>query len=649
MLSFNIFSQDIYVKSNQNRSFTDDANTNVVFFKSNNQSVQISPKLEMITFNKLETDDYYGYDLGDGKTYQSIPSNWDFEIIDYGTAADVTVIDAKSFNHIGNTNIYHDIKIRVFDTTSGQTINSLSSVQLRFYLRSNFTVANGYWNACEKVYVISVNEIFDGNNNPACRPYNMKVYKTEKQVIAGQTVTVRTELVLDLTQGVDGDGISEPNTFKLNLDVGDYEIDITNSCDQKVDSYKISIVEAYSFVADVIFKGFTCYNDDSGSVVLEVTGARVFNGGPYDQQIKWELFRWDPVNQENIGDVIKDNNSTDGVSYQSNDFLTGSSTLFNYGNVNFTVEILGLSTGTYKVYFEDANGCIIEKVFTVNKGEAMQAELQQDSLTDLACHGDTNGKLCYLASGGWTEPWDGNEVNPENWGVSYTFKLRNVNTGELLTGTGEPAYIVENGQAKQIGYKLCFEGLSAGTYQLGLSETVASNPYTNEVNYECTQEFPEIVITQPSEPLSFNSETKNDISCAGANDGSINIGIAGGTPGYTYSWSKVGDSSFTSNDQNLSNLSAGTYSVSITDANDCKLTKSFEITEPDELLIEIDSTTSIDCYGGEGIIKINITQGSTAPYTFTLNGTDYLGNSISIGVADVTDLSTTFSNVKAGT
>ena len=75
MLSFNIFSQDIYVKSNQNRSFTDDVNTNVVFFKSNNQSVQISPKLEMITFNKLETDDYYGYDLGDGKTYQSIPSN----------------------------------------------------------------------------------------------------------------------------------------------------------------------------------------------------------------------------------------------------------------------------------------------------------------------------------------------------------------------------------------------------------------------------------------------------------------------------------------------------------------------------------------------------------------------------------------------
>ena len=49
MLSINVFSQDIYVKSNQNRSYTDDVTTNVVFFKSNNQLVQISPKLEMIT------------------------------------------------------------------------------------------------------------------------------------------------------------------------------------------------------------------------------------------------------------------------------------------------------------------------------------------------------------------------------------------------------------------------------------------------------------------------------------------------------------------------------------------------------------------------------------------------------------------------
>ena len=208
----------------------------------------------------------------------------------------------------------------------------------------------------------------------------MKVYKTEKQVISGQTVTVRTELVLDLTQGVDGDGILEPNTFKLNLDVGDYEIDITNSCDQKVDSYKISIVEAYSFVADVIFKGFTCYNDDSGSVVLEVTGARVFNGGPYDQQIKWELFRWD---RHQCGDVIKDNNSTDGVSYQSNDFLTGSSTLFNYGNVNFTVEIQDYPQELTRFILKMQMDVSL-KSFTVNKGEAMQVDTTR-SLTDLAC------------------------------------------------------------------------------------------------------------------------------------------------------------------------------------------------------------------------------------------------------------------------
>ena len=79
---------------------------------------------------------------------------------------------------------------------------------------------------------------------------------------------------------------------------------------------------------------------------------------------------------------------------------------------------------------------------TVNKSLPIKAEIIRFINTQLDCNGDTNGSLCYFAEGGWTQPWDNNEVNtPETgWGNPYTFSLLNTTTGELLTTSGS-AYI----------------------------------------------------------------------------------------------------------------------------------------------------------------------------------------------------------------
>jgi hypothetical protein len=48
---------------------------------------------------------------------------------------------------------------------------------------------------------------------------------------------------------------------------------------------------------------------------------------------------------------------------------------------------------------------------------------------DLDCSGDVDGKLTFTGSGGWTQPFTGNTINPINWGTGYKFTLINADTG----------------------------------------------------------------------------------------------------------------------------------------------------------------------------------------------------------------------------
>ena len=68
--------------------------------------------------------------------------------------------------------------------------------------------------------------------------------------------------------------------------------------------------------------------------------------------------------------------------------------------------------------------------------------------------------------------------------------------------------------------------------------------------------------------------------CPGNHDGRINITVSGGTAPYTFSW--AGPNGFTSIQQNIANLEAGTYRLTVTDANGCTYTEDFVVeSEPD--------------------------------------------------------------------
>jgi hypothetical protein len=82
-------------------------------------------------------------------------------------------------------------------------------------------------------------------------------------------------------------------------------------------------------------------------------------------------------------------------------------------------------------------------------------------------------------------------------------------------------------------------------------------------------------------------------------------------PGYTYLWSPTGGSGVTA-----SNLTAGTYTVTVTDANGCSITSTATITEPALLTSNISSSTDVLCNGSSDGSAIVTSGGGTLPYTY---------------------------------
>ncbi|MDV6167451.1 T9SS type A sorting domain-containing protein, partial [Flavobacterium sp. DG1-102-2] len=143
--------------------------------------------------------------------------------------------------------------------------------------------------------------------------------------------------------------------------------------------------------------------------------------------------------------------------------------------------------------------------------------------------------------------------------------------------------------------------LIAGTYSVTATDAngcILSNSYT---------------ITQPVAPLALTPNTSQvDVFCFGNATGSAAIAVNGGTAPYSYLWNTGATTS------TITNLIAGTYSVTVTDANGCTLSNSYTITQPAAPLALTPNTTQVNvlCFGnatGSATIAVN---GGTSPYTY---------------------------------
>jgi gliding motility-associated-like protein len=131
-----------------------------------------------------------------------------------------------------------------------------------------------------------------------------------------------------------------------------------------------------------------------------------------------------------------------------------------------------------------------------------------------------------------------------------------------------------------------------------------------------------LTIAEPA-VLSIDSETVTDITCNGANDGTITIVVSGGTTPYEYSVD--GGTSYQSNGGSYTGLSAGNYDVSVRDANGCSVNGStLTILEPSQILLS--AVVSDVSFNGasDGAIDLTVT-GGTTPYSFVWSTVDGSG------------------------
>ena len=103
----------------------------------------------------------------------------------------------------------------------------------------------------------------------------------------------------------------------------------------------------------------------------------------------------------------------------------------------------------------------------------------------------------------------------------------------------------------------------------------------------------------------------NNVLCNGGNTGSATASAVGGTTAYSFAWSNGATTAA------VTSLAAGTYTVTVTDANLCMDTETITITEPTPLVASILSSSNISCFGLFDGSATAAGSGGTAPYTYS--------------------------------
>jgi hypothetical protein len=182
------------------------------------------------------------------------------------------------------------------------------------------------------------------------------------------------------------------------------------------------------------------------------------------------------------------------------------------GNVSVTwsngmvgLQNTGIETGMYTVTLVDAIGCSSDTTFTVNAPVAVQVN---GVVSQIQCFGQSNGAI---------------DVSILQGNPAFTYTWDNGATTQDLTN------------------------LDAGTYRLTVVDANGCISYSS------------YTISQPTE-ITLNATVTNEVQ---GNDGTIDLTITGGVPSYTTLWSNG------VNTEDQTNLTAGTYEVTVVDGNGC--------------------------------------------------------------------------------
>ncbi|MEX2590525.1 MAG: T9SS type B sorting domain-containing protein [Chitinophagales bacterium] len=293
--------------------------------------------------------------------------------------------------------------------------------------------------------------------------------------------------------------------------------------------------------------------------------------------------------------------------------------------------ITNLTAGTYTVTATDQNNCtLIDSVEITEPTELTYSS----NTTDVDCYGNNTGSINITASGGtsgYTYQWDSASVSGNNptglYAGIYSYTITDANNCEVLgsdTLNQPDAPLTLTVSATDVNCNGANDGtltivVSGGTPSYSYqgnplpvdSVTLTNLPpgnYSGDVEDAsgCIASVNETITEPGPQSLDLNG---TDNPCFGASLGSADANFVNATGTVSYGW--TGGLSGSS----ISNLSAGTYTVTATDQNNCALIDSIIISEPtpDTLTVNV---TDASCFGEDGSATANPV-GGNPPYTFT--------------------------------
>ncbi len=219
-----------------------------------------------------------------------------------------------------------------------------------------------------------------------------------------------------------------------------------------------------------------------------------------------------------------------------------------------SANITSLSAGKYDVTVTDAKSCKVVKNTTIT--QPANALLLTKNITPIKCNGGNDGSITISPTGG-TAPYS------IIWNNSF-------NT-------------------------LIINNLAQGNYTATVTDAIGCSKKIN---------------ASVSQPSKINLQlTKQDVTCFGQNNASISTAANGGIAPYYYLWSNGKTTA------NLTNLVAGTYNLTVEDANKCTTNKEIILKDAKEILANVYKTDA-KCKGSvDGSVKVNVTGGSQ-PFSY---------------------------------
>ncbi|MCB2222375.1 MAG: DUF11 domain-containing protein, partial [Bacteroidetes bacterium] len=199
--------------------------------------------------------------------------------------------------------------------------------------------------------------------------------------------------------------------------------------------------------------------------------------------------------------------------------------------------------------------------------------------TNETCNESDDGSITGTVSGGF---------------INYSVVIFGIN------GTILPTGYVDTQTVTTEGGTYTFSDLWAGDYQIDVTDAKGCTATTTTT------------ITQPA-TLTATITAYTNVDCFGNNTGSATVTANGGTPPYTYLW----DDPVAQTTQTATDLAAGTYIVTVTDAHECTTSATVTLIQPQfELTATVEVTSNVDCYGdATGACNLVVT-GGTETYTY---------------------------------